>query len=91
MYDTIYSLYYNDDAKINKYCYSPTLRENNEKCHKLIDELENRLDKESKALLKEYTNTLPEIEDEEKRRAFLCGVQTGARLMIEIFTDDPDG
>lgn len=88
MYDTIYSLYYNDDAKINKYFYSPTLNENNEKCHKLIDELESRLDEESAALFKEFTDTLPEIEDEEKRRAFLCGVQTGARLMIEIFTDD---
>ncbi|MCH5347745.1 MAG: hypothetical protein J1E40_00350 [Oscillospiraceae bacterium] len=91
MYDTIYSLYYNDDAKINQYFYSHTLNENNEKCHKLIKELESRLDEESKTLLKEYTGILPEIEDEEKRRAFLCGVQTGARLMIEIFTDDQDG
>ena len=88
MYDTINSLYYNDDAKINKYFYSPTLRENNEKCHELINELEKRLDEENAALFKEFMGLLPEIEDEEKRRTFLCGFQTGARLMTEIFTED---
>ena len=91
MYDTIYSLYNDCNAKVNKYFYSPTLHENNEKCHKLICELENRLDEETAALFKEYIGILPEIEDEEKRRAFLCGVQTGARLMMEILTDDQDG
>ena len=39
-------------------------------------------------MLNEYDDNIPQIVSEEKRRAFLLGLQTGARLMMEILNND---
>lgn len=88
MHEIIYKLFDSEISKVTKKFYSPKLNRYYNQCDELHKRLKERLDKKGIAILNEYYDNIPEIVYEEKSRAFLCGMQTGARLMMEILDDD---
>lgn len=88
MHELIEKIYDSDISKMNEFHHTPEMSEYYDKSEKIIEDLKNRLSSEDAKLLSEHADPLDRMIDKEKRRAFLCGLQTGARLMIEIFNDD---
>lgn len=88
MHELIYKLFDSEMSKVTKKFYSRKLNHYYNQCDDLHKKLKERLDKEGIAILNEYYDNIPEIVYEEKCHAFLCGMQTGARLMMEMLDKD---
>lgn len=88
MHELIYNLFESEISKVSqKYC-SPKLNHYYNQCDELYEKLRKSLDKEEAKMFNQYVDYVPQIVYEEESRAFLLGMQTGVRLMIEILSGD---
>ena len=88
MHELINKIFESEVSKTPKKFSSPKLNRCYSRNDDLYEKLRKSLSKEEVAMLNEYDDNIPQIVSEEKRRAFLLGLQTGARLMMKILNND---
>ena len=77
-------------SAVSEKLYSPKLNHYYNQCDEIYEKLRKRLGKENVRMFNRYVDYVPQIVYEEERRAFLLGMQTGARLMIEMLNDEDE-